>query len=83
MQEPKFSLIEASEEEKSSFMKKFGQLLEESSMYFEPVPQFTRESLQSPWKIVYQIFLQKKVEIKEEGVISPIQNEDVNPTETA
>lgn len=79
--EPKFSLIEASEQEKTNFMRKFGELLEETSMYFEPVPQFTRDSLQSPWNIVCQVFLQKKVPISEESVISPIQ--DVTPTETA
>ncbi len=74
-QVPKFDLVEATEQEKNDFMKKFGELLDETSMYFEPVPQFTRKSLQSPWEIVCQVFLQKKVPVNpEEGVISPIQD---------
>ncbi len=80
--EPKFSLVEPTEQESANFMKKFQELLVETSMYYEPVPQFSRKSLQSPWEIVCQIFLQKKVPITEEkDVISPIQ--DVIPPEVA
>lgn len=64
--EPKYKFIDASEEEKTDFMKKFNQLLVESSMYFEPVPQYSRKSIQHPWETVCQILLQKKVEITDE-----------------
>ncbi len=80
MDNPKYKLVEATEEEKTDFMKKFNDLLNETSIYFEPVPQFSRESLQSPWEVKCQIFLQKKVLDEDNGVISPIQ--DVNTAET-
>ncbi len=67
----KFNLSEVSNEESQLFMKEFGELLEKHSLYFEPVPQFTREGLVQPdgkpypWKIVTQILLQKKTSIVE------------------
>ncbi len=73
--EPKYRLIEAAEQEKNDFMKKFNELLNETEMYFEPVPQFARKDLTSPWEVQCQIFLQKKETIKEESVPSPFTNE--------
>lgn len=64
--EQKFNLTPTTEEENKVFMKEFGELLDKHSLYFEPVPQFTRETLTSPWKIVTQIFLQKKTPVVEE-----------------
>jgi hypothetical protein len=63
--QPKYKLVEATEEEKSNFMKDFNDILVKHSIYFEPVPQFTRETLNDPWKVVCQVLIQKKVEIVE------------------
>jgi hypothetical protein len=61
--EPKFLLSDATTEEQTTFMKEFMELLEKHSLYYEPVPQFTRDDNQSPWKIVVQVILQKKTKI--------------------
>lgn len=82
MQESKYKLVDLSEVEKNEFMKKFNDFLNENSVYFEPVPQFTRKTLQSPWEIVTQIFLQKKVEVVEvekDAVKSPFVENETNP----
>jgi len=76
MPEPKYKLSDCTKEESDAFMKDFGELLNKHSLYFEPVPQFTRKSLTSPWEIQTQIFLQKKSEIVEpESVPSPFADE--------
>lgn len=82
---PKYSLSDCSKEEVDLFMKELGELLNKHSLYFEPVPKFTRDGLVQedgkpyPWKIVCEILLNKKVEIveatKEEGVPSPFTDE--------
>lgn len=78
--EPKYSLSEVSKEQSDSFMKEFQELLNKHSLYYEPVPQFTRDSLTSPWKIQCQILLQKKTEIVEptveKGIPSPFSNNE-------
>lgn len=70
MKDPKYKLIEPTEEEKKAFMEKFNVFLQESGMYYEPVPAFSRDSLTDPWKVVCQVFLQKKV-LTEEAIPSP------------
>jgi hypothetical protein len=65
--EPKFLLSDATTEEQTTFMKEFMELLEKHSLYYEPVPQFTRDDNQSPWKIVVQVLLQKKTKIDEKS----------------
>lgn len=60
MSEPKYNLTPTTEAENNEFMKDFHDLLEKHSLYFEPVPKFTRKSLVSPWEVTCQIFLQKK-----------------------
>lgn len=73
MPEQKYKLSDCTKEDSDLFMKEFGELLNKHSLYFEPVPQFIRDSLTAPWKIVTQIFLQKKTEIVEpEKVEDPI-----------
>lgn len=67
--EPKFSLSDCSPEEQKAFMSEFQELLNKHGLYFEPVPQFVRDSLTAPWKIVTQIFLQKRTEIVEPEVV--------------
>lgn len=76
---PKYNLIDLSEEEKNSFMAKFMKLCQDENVYFEPVPQFTRTALGEPWEIVTQILLQKKVIIEDEkGVPSPFAKDEPN-----
>lgn len=81
---PKYELVDMSEEEKSNFMEKFHKFLAEESVYFEPVPQFTRTAIGAPWEIVMQVLLQKKINIegeasiKEEGVPSPFTSDEPN-----
>jgi len=79
--ETKFKLEEATKEEKDVFMTKFQNFLEESNIYFEPVPQFTRDSLSDPWKVVCQVILQKKVFITKEEE-TQIKNENIPLEET-
>ncbi len=81
--ETKYKLADVSEEEKNAFMKDFDALLKKHSVYFEPIPQIRRENLQTPWKIVTEVLLQKKVEVVEvEKVSEPVPSTDpsVNPT---
>ncbi len=76
---PKYKLVDLSDEEKSKFMEKFHKFLSDENVYFEPVPQFTRDSIGSPWEIVTQILLQKKITIEEEeGVPSPFTSDEPN-----
>lgn len=76
---PKYKLVDLSDEEKSSFMEKFMKLCQEESVYFEPVPQFTRTAIGQPWEIVTQVLLQKKITIEEEeGVPSPFTSDEPN-----
>ena len=80
---PKYKLVDMSDEEKSNFMKKLVEFCESESVYFEPVPQFTRDSIGTPWEIVTQVLLQKKIDIegeapKEEGVPSPFTSDEPN-----
>lgn len=82
MQEPKFDLTEVSKEETDAFMKDFQDLLKKHSLYFEPVPQYTRDTLTSPWKTVCQVFLKKKIPIVEKAIPSPF-TPDETTTETA
>lgn len=70
--EAQYTLSDVTVEEKESFMKEFQELLIKHSVYFEPVPQYARDSLESPWKIVCQIMLQKKTElVPKDSVQSP------------
>lgn len=82
METTKYKLVDASPEEQKDFMGKFQALLKETEMYYEPVPQFTRDSVEDPWKVVCQVLLQKKV-LLNEPIISPIQPEDVTPPTTS
>lgn len=66
-----------SKEETEKFMKEFNDLCDKHSIYFEPVPQYTRETITSPWQLTCQVFLQKKTEV-EQGVPSPADPE-INP----
>lgn len=60
-----FTLTDATTEEQQAFMTEFMALLEKHSLYYEPVPQFARDDVQSPWKVVVQVILQKKTKIDE------------------
>lgn len=76
----KYKLSEPTVEEKEAFMLKFNQFLNENSMYFEPIPQYQRDDLQSPWKLTCGIFLQKKTEVVEiEKDSIPSTDATVNP----
>lgn len=65
----KFSLSDVTQEEQEAFMKDFTEFLNSRSLYFEPVPQYSRDDIKSPWKTTVSIFLQKKTPITEEPVI--------------
>lgn len=71
---PKYQLVEPTSEEQELFMEKFNELLNQMNMYFEPVPQIRRDDVYSPWKIVCEVLLQKKVEIKEDSNESDKKN---------
>jgi hypothetical protein len=81
---PKYKLVDLSEEKKNSFMNKFMELCKSENVYFEPVPQFTRDTIGAPWEIVTQILLQRKVPIEDEspvvedGVPSPFTTDEPN-----
>lgn len=79
--EKKYKLSEVTSEEQEAFMKDFEAFLNERSLYFEPVPEWTRKDLQSPWTIRCSIFLQKKTLIPDvqEGAVAST-NPEVNPT---
>ncbi len=83
--EPKYKLIDVTQEEKKDFLLKFDALLKETSMYYEPVPQFARETLAGPWKLVCNIYIAKKVidngpDVKVEDIPSSIQPNESIPT---
>lgn len=82
----KYKLSEPTQEEKDSFMKDFEELLKKHSIYFEPVPQFARDNITSPWKVICQIFLQKKaeiIEVEKDSIPSSFkENEEIDPTST-
>jgi len=72
----KYSLVDLTTGEQTLFMEKFNKFTADEGIYFEAVPQFTRDNLQSPWKIVCQVLLQKRVPITEDKSIpSPFTNE--------
>ncbi len=75
--EQKYNLRDCTTEESESFMKDFNELLKKHLVYFEPVPQYIREDLKSPWRLTCQILLQKKTEVVEpkEAVPSPFTDE--------
>ena len=78
----RYKLSETTPEEQKAFMDEFQSLLDKHSLYFEPVPQYVRDSLQSPWQLKCQIFLQKKT-LEEPG--TPVEgavastDPEVNP----
>ena len=83
--QPKYNLKDCTPEEQNSFMKEFQELLNKHSLYFEPVPQFTRDNINSPWKIVCQVFLQKKVEVVEvekDSISSPFVKKEDDASKT-
>lgn len=59
-QEPKYTLSDLNQEDQDTFMKSFNELLNAHSVYFEPIPQYTRKSAISPWEVTCSILLQKK-----------------------
>jgi len=81
--QPKYNLGECTEEESSAFMKDFNELLNKHSVFFEPVPVYSREGLVKedgtayPWTTVCQIMLKKKTPVVEvvEAVPSPFTDE--------
>lgn len=75
METPKYNLIEATQDEQNEFLKRFDDLCTELSIYFEPVPQFARKDLTSPWEVTCQIFLRKKVP-NETPIPSPFPTDD-------
>lgn len=76
----KYTLVDFTEEEQNAFLKDFNDLLTKYQAYYEPVPNFTRPDLFSPWQLVCQVLLKKKVpkedEPKEQTVPSPFENKD-------
>lgn len=81
--ETKYNLIAITKEEQELFQKEFQELLNKHSVYYEPVPTFVRDGLldengkPSPWKLVCQVLLQKKVEITKDGAIPSPFNEPI------
>jgi hypothetical protein len=76
--QPKFKLSEPTELEKQNFMNEFNELCNKHSMYFEPIPQYQRENITSPWDLKVVIFLQKKkeiVEVEKDSIKSPLSDE--------
>ncbi len=83
-QQPKYNLSDCTADESTAFMKEFNELLNKHSLYFEPVPAYTRKALGSPWELNCQIFLQKKTPIEDnlpvaDSIPSPFTDE-TNPT---
>lgn len=58
----KYVLSAPTKEEQDNFLKEFQALCDKHSIYFEPIPQFTRKTIQDPWTIVCQAWIQKKTE---------------------
>lgn len=84
MENKKYDLSVPTEDEQKNFMKEFSDLCDKHSMYFEPVPQYQRKDLESPWVTGCTIFLQKKTEIiipeiVQEGAVASTDPE-INPT---
>lgn len=73
--ENKYKLVDATEEEKLDFMNKFNDFLNTTGMFYEPVPQFYRETLTSPWEVKCQVFLAKKVLNEDVSIPSPFTDE--------
>ena len=73
MQEPKFTLSTPTQEEQNSFMKDLQEVVDKHEMYFEPIPQFQRKDLTSPFEIACAWFIQKKTPIKKEETPSTFQ----------
>lgn len=75
--EPIFKLVDASTEEQEGFIKKLQALIEETNIYFEYVPQFTRETVKSPWEIKVVRLLMKMVpDESNEPIPSPFTDEN-------
>jgi hypothetical protein len=64
--QPKYKLSEPTAEEIKAFQEDFAAVLEKHSLYYEPVPQYSRKSLSDPWTLTCQIFIQKKTAVEEE-----------------
>lgn len=62
--QPRYLLSESTKEERDNFMMELQVLLDKHSLYFEPIPQITRESNDKPWHISCQILLQKRTLIE-------------------
>lgn len=77
MPNEKYKIVDATEEEKKDFMIKFNAFLTESGFYYEPVPQFSRDTLTSPWTIRCEVFLAKKIPNEElTSIPSPFTDEN-------
>jgi len=61
MDKPIYDLVDLTPEEVEEFKKSFQELLDSRSLYYEPVPAYTRETIMDPWKLTCQILLKKKV----------------------
>lgn len=76
----KYNLSEPTKEEQEAFMKDFRELLEKHSMYYEPVPQYSRKEIGAPWEVTCQILLQKKELSVDEVIPSPFKDESTETT---
>lgn len=82
MDTPKYSLKDLTKEERDAFLKDFQSILEKHSVYFEPIPKMARKDLHSPWQIVCDISILKKVENKQEKKDESPSDTDSNTTDT-
>ena len=80
MDSPKYKLVEPTNEEVIEFKKRFEDMLNDMSLYYEPVPQFSRSEIGKPWEVVCQVYLRKKVI---NDVPSPFSETKDEPTPTA
>lgn len=75
MENQKYRLVDATTEEQENFMKKFTALCQETGLYYEPCPQYSRKEIGKPWEVTIVVLLQKKVLI-EDSIPSPFTDKD-------
>lgn len=77
--EPKYNLSETTQEERNTFMQELNNLLDKNSFYFEPIPQYERKDLFSPWELKVSFLLNKKTPSIDTADKIPSDNLEVLP----
>ena len=77
--EKKYKLVEPAIEEMEAFNKDLQEISKKHSMQIDIVPQFKPNQDTKAFEVVGMLLLQKVVEDTEEGIISPIQSNDITP----